>query len=69
MAAMEPVYVECPECRMVIPIPLRARLEDSPENMPHSVLMVIDPDVSEVWLHAWTEHGVPEKRGKREDRG
>lgn len=67
MAKMPSIHVECPECRAVLEVPLVARLENS--DRPHMVDMVIDPDLSEVWLHAWTEHGTPETRGLGEDRG
>lgn len=54
MATVKPLHVECPECHEVIAVPLV--LTVMPEVFGRDVNVTVDPDLSGVWLHAWTAH-------------
>lgn len=47
---MSTVDIQCPECGVVISLPIETRVED--DNV------VVDCDPADVWAHAWT-HETP----------
>lgn len=44
------VRVECPECHAAIRVPIAVTLSATAEGQS----MTADPDLSDVWAHAWT---------------
>ncbi len=56
MATVKPLHVACPECHEVIEVPLTLTVMPVTEVFSRDVNVTVDPDLSGVWLHAWTAH-------------
>lgn len=69
MAAIEPLHIQCPACGEVFDVPITSRVETTSEGdeAEAQVNLVLDPDLSEIWLHAWTAHGASEQDGEGQD--
>jgi len=52
--------VACPTCSAYIPVPVLARMNGEAEQR-----LELQPDMSEVWSHAFTHEDVPPEGGNR----
>lgn len=50
-ATIGPVWVKCPECQERLPVPFTVTLTKADDD---NVTMDAQPDLSEIWSHAWT---------------
>lgn len=48
--------VECPECGVVIPVPVTVTLDPKPTITDGDAVFtaICDADLADVWAHAWT---------------
>ena len=51
MAAVGAVQVQCPECDVALPI---AMVIKSPTRRDDSMIVNVEPDLTDVMAHAWT---------------
>ena len=45
------LHIECPECHDVIPVPLAMTVGEVVDG---SVTINVEPDMADLWAHAWT---------------
>ncbi|MER7733686.1 hypothetical protein ABTX80_22600 [Streptomyces erythrochromogenes] len=45
------LHVQCPECDVVVPIAVQAELTELSDRRQG---ISLDPDLTELWAHAWT---------------
>lgn len=51
------VDVECPECKEAIPVPIEVEIVGAPGEQ----RMTCDPDLTDLWAHAWAHLNGEEK--------
>ncbi|HCA85761.1 MAG TPA: hypothetical protein DEQ61_09835 [Streptomyces sp.] len=60
MAATCMLHVQCPECDVVVPITIQAELARGDDDRQ---TISLEPDLTELWAHAWTHEDGPAGSG------